>query len=342
MQARTRDWIGRGVVAAVMTLGIMLTGCGGDDVADDRGPDPRLPRETAVTVQPAAIVTETAAPVTEPTLVVTGPVSYETAESAWRDGRYRDAVALFTRYTDDRPGNPWGHYMLGLSARRAGDLVTAERAFATALTADAEHVKSLLNLTRTLLDLERPAEAVETAERAIALAPSDPEGYRLRGLAFADQGREIDAIASYREALLRDPEDAWSANNLGLLHIRAGRFDEAVGPLALAATGRPEVAVFRNNLGVALERVHAFAQAAEQYAAAAASGHGRAAASLERIRAHEAEGVVIDLVRRVEEFRLGLTAGVPEAARDSIETLPGESQTLGMLYEEVARRWARR
>jgi TolA-binding protein len=49
-------------------------------------------------------------------------VTYEMAESAFLEGRYEEAERLFTGYTDRRPENPWGYYMLGLSAWKAGEL----------------------------------------------------------------------------------------------------------------------------------------------------------------------------------------------------------------------------
>lgn len=348
MKDRTQDWIGRGVVAAVMAMGIVLTGCDvPDGVKRDRAENPRLPQQREVTVQPAAVVTESPAVASarvEP--VISGPVRYETAESAWRDGRYGDAVVLFTRYTEDRPGNPWGHYMLGLAARRTGDLATAERAFETALTADPDHVKSLLNLSRTLLDADRPGDALTKAERAVELDPGSSDAYRLRGLAYAGLGQEFDAIESYRQAILLDPADAWSANNLGLLHIRAGRFDEAVGPLAQAITVQPDVTVFRNNLGVALEHIGAWGQASAQYGVAADGGHQRATASQVRILPLIGEGEpVVDLDERAREFIESLTMGDATGSFvpiDTIAVVPGESRQMTLLWDDVLRRYGAR
>ncbi|MEX1050671.1 MAG: tetratricopeptide repeat protein, partial [Gemmatimonadales bacterium] len=190
MNERTQEWIGRAAVGAVLGLGIVLTGCdapGGQ--RGDRTTNPRLPTERATVVRPAAVVTETVAPA--PVVEAPRPV----------------------------PTTPWGHYLYGIEARQEGDLVTAERAFTTALEGDPIHVKSLVNLARTLVDLGRPQEALVVAERAVTLEPGLADAHRLRGRAFAELGQEIDAIAAYRDALLHDARDAWSANNLGLLHI---------------------------------------------------------------------------------------------------------------------------
>ena len=57
------------------------------------------------------------------------PVSLSEAETAYRDKRYSDATKLFSTYADQHPNNPWGHYMLGLSAWKSGELDLAESAF---------------------------------------------------------------------------------------------------------------------------------------------------------------------------------------------------------------------
>ncbi|HLQ58101.1 MAG TPA: tetratricopeptide repeat protein, partial [Gemmatimonadales bacterium] len=72
----------------------------------------------------------------KPALVISGPVTFEIADSAYREHRYDDAKVLFKTYADGRPTNPWGFYMLGLSAWKSGDRVQAESAFVRALTLD--------------------------------------------------------------------------------------------------------------------------------------------------------------------------------------------------------------
>jgi tetratricopeptide (TPR) repeat protein len=305
MTKTAEQWSGRAVVGTVMATAIILTGCdapGGSRA--ERTSNPRLPVERQTTVRPAAVVTETVTPVPAPVVEAPRPV----------------------------PATPWGHYLYGIEARQAGDLVTAERAFTTALEGDPIHIKSLVNLARTLVDLDRPQEALVVAERAVTLEPGLADAHRLRGRAFAELGQEIDAIAAYRDALLHDAQDAWSANNLGLLHILGGRINEAVGPLALAVQLRPDVSLFRNNLGIALERVGALGQAAEQYQAAADAGHPRAAVSLERVLARHGEGdLVIDLTMRAEDFLYSLAPVVGDIP-------PHESRRMAMLWDSFLNR----
>jgi len=237
--------------------------------------------EQPVVVQP------TTAEVVQPESgsVIPANVSYADAESTFRTKDYRQATEMFDVYTKTHEKNPWGFYMLGMSAWRSGQLDRARNAFDDALELDSRHVKSLVNVSRVLLESEKPAEAEGYLARAIEIDPASSDAYRVLGRTRALLGNAEGALEAYRTALAIDPEDGWSMNNMGLLLIQQGRFEEALRPLARATQLSEGVAVFENNLGIALERTGRYGAAAEAYRAALAadSGYGKAAASLARV-----------------------------------------------------------
>lgn len=212
-------------------------------------------------------------------------VSYEEAEAAYNAKRYEEAVGLFSCYTDQKGENPWGFYMLGLSAWKTGENERAEAAFARAIELDPRHVKSFINLSRVLLETGRPEEAMEKIDSALAIDPRSNTAYRLKGRASALLGEKDDAIAAYRKAIEIDDQDAWSMNNLALIHIEAGRFDDALPPLARAVEIESGEPVFFNNLGMALEGTGRFRAAEDAYRSAVAldSSHAKAETNLARI-----------------------------------------------------------
>ena len=81
---------------------------------------------------------------------ITGPASFADGQAAYQAKKYSEATAIFEAYTERRPGNAWGYYMLGLSAWKSGDFAKSEQAFDKALSIDPRHVKSLVNLSRVL------------------------------------------------------------------------------------------------------------------------------------------------------------------------------------------------
>ncbi len=290
-ESRIHVRTGQAAVAAL--LGLVLFGVIGCDAPiGDREEQETVRKSPASTTERESWVAPTvpvAQPVAEvePEPAIPETVSFEYAEAAYRDRRYKDAVDLFAVYSERNPDDGWGHYMLGLSARMAGDLEQAEASFENALSLDPNHVKSMLNLSRVLLDAGRPEEAVALLEVALDIDPVSDDGYRLRGIAYYELGRDQDAIDSFREAITVNERDSWSMNNLALVLIRQEKFEEALLPLARATELRKDVAVFQNNLGIALERTGHVAAAQEAYRSALAVDDGYEKASISLARALE-------------------------------------------------------
>jgi tetratricopeptide (TPR) repeat protein len=244
-----------------------------------------------------------------PTAVVT-PASFGASESAYRAGKFAEAVAGFTAYTTKQPSNAWGHYMLGLSAWKSGDLTMAETELTRTVEIDSTHLKSWINLGRVLLDQKRPAAALEAVERAKEIDSTSTDVYRVLGRVKSDLGLPESAVDAYRKAISIDDKDVWSLNDLGLVLLQVSKPAEALGPLARAVALKPDVAVFHNNLGMALEHAGYFVAAGDQYKVAVGidATHTRAAANLARVtgRADGAGLAPLDLPAVVEKFLTGL------------------------------------
>jgi Tfp pilus assembly protein PilF len=180
--------------------------------------------------------------------------------------------------------------MLGLSSWKTGDLPKAEAAFDEALKIDSKHMKSLVNLSRVMLEQGRTDDALGKLTLASEIDPNSAEIHRLLGRAYTSQGKIDDAIASYRNAIQHDDKDAWSMNNLGFLFLEQGRPGEALPLLAKAVVLRKDVPVFHNNLGMALEHTGRFIAAAAEYTSALASDPAftKAQKNLDRVQAIKA------------------------------------------------------
>lgn len=194
-----------------------------------------------------------------------GSVTFADAEAAFHAKQYSEATTMFERYTQQRPSNPWGHYMVGLSSWKNGDLEKAETAFEQALAVDPDHVKSLVNLGRVLIEQKRNEEAIERLTQAASLEPESTEIQRLLGKTYHAEGKTEEAMAIYQKAIELNERDAWSMNHLGVLLLEQQRADEALPLFARAVELRKDVAVFQSNFGKAL------AQSKRATAAAAAA-----------------------------------------------------------------------
>lgn len=277
----------------VIALSMTMFGCGTDET-------PANVKSVAVNT-PAPDVTSQpiVEPVVEPIAEVIEPevVTYEKAESVFNDRNYNEAQRLFALYAEEHDGNAWGHYMLGLSAKRAGDLETAESAFRRATELDPNHVKSLLNLSRVLIDDLRAEEALQELDRALDIDPESNVAYRLQGRAFHNLGWMDDAVNAYRTAIVIDSADAWSMNNLALVKLEQERYEEALSVLARTIELRDDVAIFFNNLGMALEHTGHVRDAQNAYASAVEldDAYTKASTNLARVEGIEQDADVLSV-----------------------------------------------
>ena len=265
----------------ILTLagGVLLTACG------DKTPRSASAKETDPSVAVRVESTTTTTP------SISGPVSFDVAETAYHEKRYNDAVSLFNAYTESKPQNAWGFFMLGMSAWKAGDRPSAEAAFRHAIGIDSTHVKSYLNLSRLLIESGSPDSALDYLDTVLRIDSSTGEAYRLLGRVREVRGETQPAILAFHQAIVIDPKDVWSMNNLGALLIRQGKFEEALKPLARATDLSPEVATFENNFGMALERTGHVVEAVDAYRAAVTrdSGYSKAVVNLQRLSALQAD-----------------------------------------------------
>jgi len=270
------------ITAALLVAALAAVGCSKEKTSQTADQD----AQHSAKMQPTSFIKPASdKPLDTTPLRASGPVSYAEGEAAFQAGKFAEAAQIFEQYTMDKPNNAWGHFMLGLSAAKAGDSANAEKAFEHALTIDPDHLKSLLNLSRLLIDEKKYDDAIARLARAGEVDPASVEVHRLLGRAYNGQHKVDDAIDSYRRAIALDPKDAWSMNNLGLIMIQAGRPYDAIPLLSGAVELQQNVATFHNNLGMALEQTGRFTAAASEYkeALTADSGNEKAKHNLTRI-----------------------------------------------------------
>jgi Flp pilus assembly protein TadD len=266
------------VVITLVTVAAVAIGCG-----DKSKPSASKAQTPAA---PAVGTTFVDDSLTKKTSVIpAGPVTFADGEAAFQSKNYAEATRVFTSYTAEHPTKAMGHYMLGLSSWKGGDLDGAEKSFGEALAIDPKHVKSLLNLSRVLLEHDRASDAVAKLMEADALAPDSGEIARLLGRAYRAEGKIDDAVASYRRAIELDENDSWAMNNLGLLFFEQGHVQDALPLFNRAVELNASVATFHNNLGMALEHSGRFDDAKAAYAGAleADAGYVKAQQNLARV-----------------------------------------------------------
>ncbi|MCB0218040.1 MAG: tetratricopeptide repeat protein [Chloroflexi bacterium] len=221
----------------------------------------------------------------------------------------------------------------GLLAAEAGDHQAALSAFEQALAEDPRRARYLYHYGRTLIALDRAAEAIELLQRAREAAPGQAEIEARLAEAYRARGWIEEALAAFETARKLAPQVPDYDQAAGELQAELGDLEAAAEAMQRATTAAPDAAAWHDALGQVLSELgrgpaalRAFRRAAalapevmgyQRHLGRALLAAGDAAAAVEALERAcrldpEAPGPVADLGMALAE------AGDIEA---SIETL---------------------
>ena len=174
------------------------------------------------------------------TLLCVGALSWKTCirNEVWRtrESLWEDTVAK-------SPGKyrTWGN--LGAAYFDAGKHDKAVPCFRAALKVEPRYQNALLNLSNSLLILNRPKEALDTTLQLIHLdknVTSKPQVALILGRSLAGVGRYDEAISVFRDILVTMPDDASTHTSLGYVYYQVGLPHRALDHFETAARVRPD------------------------------------------------------------------------------------------------------
>ena len=103
----------------------------------------------------------------------------------------------------------------------------------------------------TLIELERPLEAINAYAAAIRRDDGCALAHLNRGLAYLSTKEPRKAELDFNQAIRRQPQDARAWANRGVAQARQGRYREAIESYETALRIRPDDAAVRRNLEAA-------------------------------------------------------------------------------------------
>jgi len=143
-----------------------------------------------------------------------------------------DARAMFERCLKQQPNYPetfpdaWNN--LGVLDTRDGRIVDSVGKFQEALKLNPRHLLALVNLGNAYRAQKQWGEAREALQRAVEVAPSDPEANYALGMVFAQTDDTAHAYEQLQTALKARPNYPEALNNLGVLYLVTQRRNDAV------------------------------------------------------------------------------------------------------------------
>jgi len=180
------------------------------------------------------------------------PVMVDLARALGVAGKTREAGDMLRRAARVDPRSPLPWLALGSISETSQQGEQARAAYQEALARDPNCVDALLALGDLALGDNDTTAAISYFERAVPLAPGQPELQVNLGNALKHAGRSREAEQAYFDALNRDSNCVLALYNLGLLLFETDRALESLAYLERAAEIAPDFLPARFNLGLLL------------------------------------------------------------------------------------------
>jgi len=129
-------------------------------------------------------------------------------------------------------------YLTGVASEGLRDFRNAARAYQAALNVDADHVGAAVGLARLHLFGGLPERALELLERALVVAPDDPDVLTVRAAANAALGKLDDAVRDAERVVAEHPSHEHAVALLAGLYRNRGEIQPAIALIDTALEER--------------------------------------------------------------------------------------------------------
>ena len=178
---------------------------------------------------------------------------------------HRTAKKLATSITQKFPQHPLGWKMLGVALKQLGELSEAVIANQKAVVLAPTDPEAHYNLSNRLREIGRLEDSVAGYRKATELKPDYVEAHYNLSITLQELGRLEDAEISYKKAIVIKPDYLEAHNNLGITLKAIGRLDEAETSYKKAIAIKPDYAEAHNNLGIMLQELGRLEDAETSY-----------------------------------------------------------------------------
>lgn len=139
----------------------------------------------------------------------------------------------------------------------------AEREVMLALAEDPDSARAHAYLALSRIDLQKNAEALESARRTVALSPDDPFSHHILAVVLNRLEREKEALASIQEAIRLDPHNETHFAVLASVQLALRDWNAALAAAEQGLALNPEDVQCANLRSMALVRLGRKAEAME-------------------------------------------------------------------------------
>ncbi len=142
----------------------------------------------------------------------------------------------------------------------AGRFAEAQQRCRELLAREPEHAGAL-NLLGIMLIQQGERSAIELLEKAVRLAPAEPNFLTNLGFAYGDLGRLEEAVRCFREVASSSPASAQAAYNLGVAQTNLRQFEDAAESYRRATELEPQFGQAHHGRAVSLCELERYEEA---------------------------------------------------------------------------------
>ena len=176
---------------------------------------------------------------------------------------YQEAVTMGDRAIEANPNDPRGYALKTRALDLSGDPANAIPVGQAGLNVDRNFAPLYAALSSAYRSIDRYDTALQNAERAIELDPTDPSSRRIYAYALVWVGRTDEAIDQLEQAVQLNPNLAGPYFELaGLYRARAGQSQDTVMAQELYASS---IALYEQILAMQPENARAYLRLCDAY-----------------------------------------------------------------------------
>ncbi|MBN2055421.1 tetratricopeptide repeat protein [bacterium] len=179
-------------------------------------------------------------------------IAYNTGVAYLNRGELIEALDSLLTALELEPENSGVHNAIGLVYSGQGKHQAAVDEFVAAMKID-DYPEYHNNLAQAYLMLNRPGDALEECDRALADQAYRTPGYAYfnKAMALIKLDREPEAMEQLQTAVRRDPNADRPLYELAVLQMKYNHLEEAIGNLQLALKNNPSYHAAAHQLAVA-------------------------------------------------------------------------------------------
>jgi tetratricopeptide (TPR) repeat protein len=193
------------------------------------------------------------------------PPDTAAAQAATADGRWADALALWSAASNRLPDNPTVTAELGWAQLQAGSTDDARRTFARALRLDPGNVRADAGRVALAIRALNPAEAERIALAGVRANPKSAVAYRTLGDARTAASHRAEAEDSYARAVELDPNDAANHAGFGSALLTRNKAGDALREYRAAVRLAPKNGAYQEGLARAAMAGMRYGEAARAF-----------------------------------------------------------------------------